>query len=124
MLDGKWYAFNRQAVPTPTACTDIGALQVVVRERRDRDVSWSAPIVVAAPTGGDGSGAGGCMVVDGGVFYDQDNDTRHYLGQCIGVGRGWDLCHYSKGGSSPMGLFVRDSHNPVVRGGKLWGSIC
>ena len=23
-----------------------------------------------------------------------------------------------------MGLFVRDSHNPVVRGGQLWGSIC
>ena len=124
VLDGKWYAFNRQAVPTPTACNAIGALQVVVRESRDRGVSWSDPVVVAAPTGGDGSGFEGCMIVDGGAFYDQDNDTWHYLGQCIGVGTGWDLCHYTKNGSSPMGLFARDSHNPVVRGGQLWANIC
>ena len=96
---------------------------MVARSSSDRGITWSDPIVVARPNAV-ATSSEGCEIVDGGAFFDGETDVWHYLGQCIGVDRGWSLCHYTRNGSSPMGIFDADRSNPVVTGGELWSRIC
>ncbi|MDD4976197.1 MAG: hypothetical protein PHY93_17705 [Bacteriovorax sp.] len=122
-IDGIWYAFNRQYLPvanTPVSCRPIigQTLQEVVRKSTDQGKTWSEPVLIASPTGS------GCAVVDGGAFYDSETAIWHYLAQCIGTTGGWNLCHYTRTGSSPMGMFQPNTSNPVVVGGALWSPIC
>lgn len=124
-LDGIWYAFNRQ--PINFAGCPSQALQTVVRQSVDRGVTWSANVVVASPST---NGAGLCIITDGGVFFDTETDTWHMLYQCLAASTtanpspGWNMCHYSRTGISPMGAFAADAANPVVTGGELWSQIC
>jgi hypothetical protein len=129
-LDGTWYAFNREPARNLnpkqlTKCDLVGRslLQVVVRKSTDRGVTWSDPVVIAAPSEVE-SAPDFCEIVDGGAFFDPETDTWHYLGQCLNETSNWNLCHYTREGSSPLGLFDRDSANPVVIGGQLWNKIC
>jgi len=122
--DGHWYVFNRAPALTANSACPQDHTRVVIRESNDRGRSWSAPTTAVAP----GASPVGdlCAVLDGSSFYDRDTNTWHMLAQCLdrpGFG-GWDLCHYTLKGSSPLGLFTADPRNPVVRGGALWSQIC
>ena len=129
-LDGLWYAFNRMPVTAApqdqaSACVKAGhpLLQVVVRTSADHGTNWTDPTVIVAPSWSS-QAADYCEVTDGDAFFDEETDTWHYLGQCINTTGHWDMCHYTRGGSVPIGRFVADRENPVVRGGELWGRIC
>jgi hypothetical protein len=66
-----------------------------------------------------------CAIVDGGAYFDEATTTWHYLGQCLARDDVWNMCHYTLQGEDPMaGNFNVNPHNPVVRSGQLWSSIC
>mmetsp|Transcript_24196 Transcript_24196/g.63182 ORF Transcript_24196/g.63182 Transcript_24196/m.63182 type:complete len:410 (-) Transcript_24196:159-1388(-) len=126
--DGTWYMFHRKfnAGPFPTECPNKDNnpwnCGQVVRSSTDEGKSWSNYTVIAEPTNGRPDD---CTLTDGGAYYDAQNMTWHYLSQCMGTTfSGWGMCHYSRKGQTPLGLFTPNPHNPVVRGGQLFGSIC
>ncbi|MBC7740781.1 MAG: exo-alpha-sialidase [Bdellovibrionaceae bacterium] len=124
-LDGAWYAFNRQYYGSnATQCPDGRYIQTVVRKSTDHGITWSDPVVVATPADTAHGAADGCMIVDGSAFFDTETSTWHLLSQCYGIYSPWNLCHYTRRGNSPMGPFVRDTMNPVVKSGQIWSSIC
>jgi hypothetical protein len=129
-LDGIWYAFNRRpAVEVSSKQASIckkanrDFLEVVVRSSNDRGLNWSDPVVVAAPSR-QKNAADSCAIVDGSAFFDAQQDTWHFLAQCLNDKSNWNLCHYSRHGMLPTGVFVPDPANPVVVGGELWNRIC
>jgi len=89
----------------------------------DRGVTWSEPVIIAKPASSP-SAPDYCEIVDGSAYFDAAEDTWHYLAQCVNRESGWNLCHYTRHGSSPMGGFIADKGNPVVVGGQLWAKIC
>jgi hypothetical protein len=97
---------------------------VLVRESRDKGRTWSNPVTAASP--GAGAAGDGCAILDGSTFYDRSSGIWHLLAQCLDRNEqgGWSLCHYSRRAATPLGPFVADRANPVVRGGQLWTSIC
>jgi len=119
-----WYAFNRVAIPDPEGGCPSTHMRIVVRESRDQGKSWSSPEVAAEP--GDSVKGDGCAILDGSAFFDEMTGIWHLLAQCSDVGNqgGWAMCHYSRKNLSPLGRFVPDSGNPVVKGGSLWASLC
>jgi hypothetical protein len=122
--DGRWFAFSRVIViPPPPACPSEHR-RVVVRESLDKGRTWSPPVLAVEP--GMSTKGDGCAVLDGSSYYDRDTRAWHLVAQCLDraeVG-GWGLCHYTRRSSTPMGRFVPDPANPVVRGGQLWREIC
>lgn len=122
--DSIWYVFNRVTLSVATPDCPADHTSVVVRQSRNRGKTWSAPTSVVVP--GESLQGDGCAVLDGSTFYDQDSDTWHLVAQCLARGNvgGWSLCHYSRQGRSPVGRFMPDLANPVVRGGALWSRIC
>ncbi|CAF1186692.1 unnamed protein product [Didymodactylos carnosus] len=124
-LDGKWYIFYREGfyAPTPEFCNGIVPLtRIAVRNSTDFGKSWSEPAVIASPGN---LSADNCAVLDGAPFFDNETDSWHYLAQCIGTNKRWDLCHYSRSGRDPMSSpFLPNPANPVVQGGQLWSKIC
>jgi hypothetical protein len=123
--DGKWYIFNRQVIPSkPPYCPNSHA-RVVVRESSDHGRTWSnPPVVVADPS--NGNPGDGCTILDGSSYYDHQTNTWQLIAQCLDRNNrgGWMLCHYTRPGSSPVGQFVPDPRNPVVKSGELWSRIC
>lgn len=121
---GTWYAFNRAGVARRNSACPDDNMQTVVRASSDEGATWTALAVVAAP--GDSKHGDGCAILDGASIYDAASDTWHMLAQCLELHNagGWDLCHYTRRGSSPLGRFVADPLNPVVKPGMLWSSIC
>jgi hypothetical protein len=119
-----WYAFNRIAIPDPQRRCPSTHMRIIVRESRDRGKSWSNPQVAAEP--GDSATGDGCAILDGSALFDNMTGTWHLLAQCSDVGNqgGWAMCHYSRKNLSPMGRFVPDPGNPVVKGGSLWSRLC
>jgi hypothetical protein len=99
-------------------------MRVVVRESLDKGKSWSSPVVAVEPRRGSRGDA--CAVLDGSTYFDAAVHVWHLLAQCLDLNDqgGWALCHYTRRSDSPLGLFVADSANPVVRGGELWSRIC
>jgi hypothetical protein len=127
VVNGTWYIFYREFgyTTSPTECqkTIYPIARTVVRESTDKGRSWGPIYPVATPILNTESE---CAVLDGSAFYDQELNTWHYLGQCIGIG-GWNLCHYYlSGSSSPFSTngFTPNPRNPVIRGGQLWSQIC
>lgn len=124
VANGRWYAFSRAPIgPKPAYCPHDHAA-VHVRESADKGRSWSKAVTAAAP--GWSASGDGCAVLDGSSFYDRSTGTWHLLAQCMDRENrgGWSLCHYARRSPSPLGPFVPDPANPVVRGGQLWKSIC
>jgi hypothetical protein len=123
-LDGVEYAFVRQYFPKHPGCDGDVTLKTGVSMSSDHGVTWTDPVTILDAPSGNGPDA--CMVTDGSAFYDAETDVWHMLYQCLGKSGsgGWQLCHYTKQGSSPMGAYTPDSANPVVRGGQLWSKIC
>lgn len=122
----KWYLFNRVWLAPhekPDYCPDPG-WRVVVRESADEGRSWSNPAILVAAPGTKGA-PDACGVVDGSSYYDRATNTWHMLAQCRAAHNagGWQLCHYTRRGPSPMGRFTADA-KPAVRGGELWSRIC
>lgn len=120
---GVWYAFNRSSLSKTADYCPQDHDSVVVRASKDRGRTWSAPVSAVVP--GDSTSGDGCAVLDGSVYYDAPTSTWHMLAQCLdrqNLG-GWAMCHYTRV-RSPLGRFVPDIHNPVVKGGALWSRIC
>jgi hypothetical protein len=123
--NGKWYIFNRQTIrPIPRYCPRNYA-GIIERESSDQGKTWSNPPVVVASPSPDNPGAG-CTILDGSTYFDPAAGTWHLISQCLAVhdAGSWSLCHFTRAGESPMGPFVPDPHNPVVRSGDLWSRIC
>ncbi len=121
---GRWYAFSRKVIfDRPAYCANDHT-QVIVSESRDKGRTWSTPVVAASP--GASAKGDGCTVLDGSTFHDRASGTWHMLAQCMDRNQrgGWSLCHYTRKAATPMGRFVADPANPVVRGGQLWPAIC
>lgn len=121
---GSWYAFSRVTIGPPGGQCPALRMKVVVRRSRDQGRTWSPAQVAVAPRRvGRGDG---CAVLDGSSYFDASAATWHMLAQCLDSGASprWSLCHYVRVGDSPMGPFVADPTNPVVRGGSLWSKIC
>jgi hypothetical protein len=116
-----WYLFNRQFSPPTNYCTQ-GVYSIYVRASNNQGVSWSAPYPVAVPN----QASGVCQYVDGSPFYDNATATWHYLSQQLDAGGkgGWSLAHFYLPHVSPVGQWITDPNNPVVKGGQLWSSIC
>ncbi|NML08701.1 hypothetical protein HHL08_00830 [Sphingobium sp. AR-3-1] len=121
---GTWYAFNRAGVPQRNPACPTDNMQTVVRASSDEGATWTPPTVVAAP--GDSKRGDGCAILDGASIYDAASDTWHMLAQCLELHNAgsWMLCHYTRQGRSPLGRFVADPLNPVVKAGMLWSSMC
>ena len=123
--DGKWYIFNRVGKPPKPRYCPHDYLGIIARESSDHGKTWSNPPAVLVEPGPDMTGAE-CAAVDGSTYFDPGTHTWHLLSQCLTVqdAGGWSLCHFTRAGESPLGPFVPDPHNPVVRGGELWSRIC
>ena len=121
---GVWYVFNRAYLNRKVDYCPLDYARIVVRQSRDQGKSWSKPIVAVEP--GDSPGGDDCNALDGSTYFDQATHTWHILSQCLTRNEAshWSLCHYSRRGALPMGRFVADKANPVVRGGALWSRIC
>jgi hypothetical protein len=121
---GTWYAFNRVTVRPASPLCPSNHTRVVVRESRDKGRSWSPAVVAVEP--GTSAHGDGCAVLDGSTFYSPNDGIWHMLTQCLDHNNsgGWSLCHYTRAAESPLGPFLADRSNPVVRGGELWSRIC
>lgn len=121
---GRWYAFSRSVVVDRSAHCPLDHTEVIVSESRDKGRTWSTPVVAASP--GASAAGDGCAILDGSTFYEQSSGIWHLLAQCLDRDQrgGWSLCHYTRRAESPLGRFVADPTNPVVRSGQLWHSIC
>ncbi|KTR81991.1 hypothetical protein NS277_15680 [Novosphingobium barchaimii] len=120
---GVWYVFNRASALAVSSDCQQDRARMVARSSRDQGRTWSDPVTVAEP--GDGPGGVICAVLDGSAVFDSQSGTWHLLAQCLGVGgAGWSLCHYTRRSASPLGRFVTDTSNPVVKGGMLWSRLC
>lgn len=119
-----WYAFSRAYLNVGNPACTGDYTRVVVRKSGDHGTTWSSPVTVADP--GVSAKGDGCAILDGSSIYDARAQTWHMLAQCMALWNagGWSLCHYTRTGASPMGRFVPDPANPVVRGGGLWSRIC
>lgn len=124
VADGRWFAFGR-LVPLnrPSYCPNDHT-EVIVTESRDKGRTWSAPVTAVSP--GASTSGDGCAILDGSTFYDGTTGTWHMLAQCLDRNNqgGWAICHYTRKAETPNGSFAPDPSNPVVRGGKLWATIC
>lgn len=121
---GRWYAFSRSVIANRSANCPLDHTEVMVSESRDKGRTWSTPLVAASP--GTSAAGDGCAILDGSTFHDQSSGTWHLLAQCLDRDQrgGWSLCHYTRRAVTPLGRFVADPANPVVRSGQLWRSIC
>jgi len=99
----------------------LGIARIVLRYTENEGLSWSEKWIVAEPNN---DTASNCALVDGGAFYDAEEKKWHYLSQCIGSAARWNMCEYSLEGESPIGKWIPNKANPVVRGGQLWHQIC
>ena len=134
-----WYLFHREygfEAESPAYCTADYA-RSVVRRSDDKGLTWTNATVVVAPQEG---AADECAIVDGGGFYDEDEETWHFIAQCMSRELAWKLCHYTKAGPDPLSSplssppssssssssssWIPNPENPVVAGGQLWGPIC
>jgi hypothetical protein len=122
--DGVWYVFNRAYINAKVDYCPTDHTRIVVRESRNRGKSWSAPATAVEP--GDSPGGDDCTALDGSTYFDPSNGTWHILSQCLTKNETslWSLCHYTRKAASPVGRFIADKQNPVVRGGSLWSRIC
>lgn len=122
--DGIWYAFSRVVISVQTPRCQHDHTRVVVRESRDKGRTWINPVTAIEP--GSSRSGDGCAVLDGSTYYDASVGVWHILAQCLDLqsAGGWSLCHYTRRSSSPLGPFLADRANPVVRGGQLWSRIC
>lgn len=121
-VNGTWFLFHREYFfgPKPSYC-GYDYARIVVRTSTDKGVSWSNKTVIAEPQA---NTATECAIVDGSAHFDASTSTWHYLGQCLGRDAVWNMCHFSRQAADPRGPFVPSPHNPVVRSGQLWSSIC
>jgi hypothetical protein len=119
-LDGVWYAFQRSTIALSN-CSGSTALGTLVSKSTDRGLTWSPSVIVRQPSG---SGPDACAITDGDAFFDPETDTWHMLIQCMSTDNIWNGCHYTRSGISPMGPFVPDPANPVIKSGQLWSQIC
>ena len=120
-IDGVWYMFNREYhyEPQPPQCRHDHA-RIVVRKSVDLGRTWSPEAVVASPD----LAKGECALTDGAAYWDAETGTWHYLAQELTPAGVWNMNHYTRHSADPVGPFVPDSDNPVVRSGELWGQLC
>jgi hypothetical protein len=122
-VGGVWYLFNREFfyMSPPAQCQQFGAVaRIVARASSDQGRSWSDEVSVAEPN----FAAGECLIADGHAYWDAETGTWHYMTQEIGGSGHWNGNHYTRQAASPLGPFVPDPGNPVIRGGDLWRRIC
>ncbi|MGE6693717.1 hypothetical protein ACQKE8_14860 [Sphingobium limneticum] len=124
VADGRWYAFSRFVRFDRPADCPHDYVEIRVSESRDKGRTWSEPVVAVSP--GASRVGDGCIIMDGNSFYDRTTQTWHMLAQCMDRSDrgGWAICHYFRRAPTPMGPYVPDSNNPVIRGGQLWQQVC
>jgi hypothetical protein len=86
----------------------------------NKGITWSSPTDILVPTDGTDWA---CAATDGDAYYDSTHNKWHYLFQCMGTDMKWDVCHATRNGSDPKGLFTVDP-SPSFLEGQLWDSIC
>ena len=121
-INGVWYLFNREYdfAPRPSQCPRDFS-RIVVRKSIDHGHTWSNEVIIAQPNLTQGE----CALGDGYAYWDGDTRTWHYLAQMLAANRqGWNIDHFTRQDSDPMGSFLADPGNPVIRGGALWSKIC
>jgi len=129
VVGNMWYIFYREFgySSTPKVCEHIiSTARIVIRYSTDEGKHWSKEKWILAEPDVHNDEAN-CALVDGAAFLDRSTEpvTWHYLSQCLGIKGGWNMCHFSLQGSNPLvHHWIRDSHNPVVKGGQLWSQIC
>jgi hypothetical protein len=119
-MDGIWYLFNREYdyAPHPAHCkADFS--RIVARKSADRGRTWSEETVLAEPD----LAQGDCALGDGFAYWDADRRSWHYLAQLLRAGE-WNIEHFTRQDADPLGRFVADSANPVIRSGQIWQVIC
>jgi hypothetical protein len=123
--DGKWYIFNRLTIKPRSRYCPNNYFGIIARESSDHGKTWSNPPAAVIRPGPYTPGAE-CSIVDGSTYFDPGAHIWHLLTQCLTVHNagGWSLCHFTRAGESPIGPFVPDPHNPVVKSGELWSKIC
>ena len=119
--NGTFILFGRADNGTAVGACAQGTIAVNVRTSADEGATWSAPAPVATP-----DLVSVCQYADGGAFFDDEAQRWHYLSQSYAPGGkvGWTLSHFSSATPDPLGAWVANAHNPVVRGGDLWSRIC
>ena len=137
-----WYIFTREFVlygQRPYFCGSCETssrhpIQIVVRKSVDKGRTWTNRTVIIDPAYP--PDVDPCMLSeaerkpyecgasDGDAYYDPETSTWHYIFQCLDRSRPWALCHVTRESEDPLGMFVDNADNPVVKGGDLWKQIC
>jgi hypothetical protein len=123
VIDKNWYLFDRHvdwSDSWKTKNCPQTTMTLEVRKSTDTGKTWSEPVDIlsnAVPYQA-------CNAVDGGVFYQAATNTWHILYQCLGPGLPWQGCHATRIGNDPLGPFIPDPLNPVIKSGSLWSKIC
>ena len=119
--NGTFYLFGRADNGTVVGACTQGTIAVNVRASADEGATWSAPAPLATP-----DLVSVCLYADGGVAFDEAAQRWHYLVQSLAPGGkgGWTLSHFASVTADPLGAWVPNARNPVVRGGDLFNRIC
>lgn len=125
VVGNDWYVFNRNQITQPATGCRQDHTAVIVRVSHDQGKHWSNPPAIAVLPGTSRTGDG-CAILDGSTYFTPQTATWDMIVQCLDKESkgGWALCHYSRKALTPLGPFVADPANPVVRGNQLWSQIC
>lgn len=123
VIGNNWYLFDRHVDWSDSwkakGCPQ-GTKTLEVRKSTDSGKTWTAPVDILTNTPPYQS----CDATDGGVYYQPSTNTWHILYQCLGPNSAWAGCYATRSGSDPMGPFIPDYQNPVIKSGSLWSKIC
>lgn len=129
--NGIWYLFARiifshddERIWKNASANCPALLGVTVRKSLDKGKSWSRAVNFIVPSE---NSLWECMGTDGGAFYDEQEQTWHYLFQCLDRNFVWNGCHLQYKGTDPTQSSPSSwtgTGNPVIRSGSLWSRIC
>jgi hypothetical protein len=121
--NGIWYMFTAEYLPNPPSYCNSGqgvSAQIVVRKSTDKGQTWSNKSKIIQTREGTPNE---CLNVDGDAYFEESTKTWHFLYQCLARDNIWNLCHATRQSEDPMGEFVQNPANPVIRSRALWSQL-
>ncbi|MDR2686116.1 MAG: hypothetical protein LBB75_00050 [Oscillospiraceae bacterium] len=117
-LNGVWYRFDRYVVPA-----EGESLGMQVRKSADKGMTWTEPVVVTAPGGGNDWSKSS---TDCGAYYDGDRWHMLFQSQALEPGAKWNISYLAcdeEDATTGQWYEPPGVVNPVIHNGDIWNQI-